>query len=151
MKRHKMRRGVTLMEILVAVFVLSMTIVTTTAMFSSSALLRTRSGGYSRAATLVNRKLEQVRKLDATQLTSSGLIAAGVVDTNAGTGPNYTFTTVDQLTNELSLGTGTLSLTNAGTDLARVDVTISWKSYRGKVESVSAATYVADKRAWKEP
>jgi len=151
MKRHKLRRGVTLIEIMVAVFVLSMTIVTTTAMFSSSALLRTRSGGYSRAATLVNRKLEQIRKLDVTQLTSSGLIAAGVIDPNSGTGPNYTFTTVDQLTNDLTLGTGTLSVTNAGTDLARVDVTISWKSYRGKVESVSAATFLADKRVWREP
>lgn len=139
------------MEILVAVFVLSMTIITTTAMFSSSALLRNRSGGYSRAATLVNRKLEQVRKLNAAQLNSSGLAAAGVVDATSATGGNYTFTTVDQLTNELPQATGALSLTNAGSDLARVDVTISWKSYRGKTETMSAATYVADKTAWKEP
>lgn len=139
------------MEIMVAVFVLSMTIVTTTAMFSSSALLRSRSGGYSRAATLVNRKLEQVRKLNTTQFTASGLVAAGVIDSTTATGGGYTFTTVDQLTSELPQATGTLTLTNAGSDLTRVDVTISWKSYRGKIESMSAATYVADKSAWKEP
>jgi hypothetical protein len=151
MNRPTFRHGTTLVEIMVGLFVLSMTVVTTTAMFSCSALLRNRSGGYSRAATLVNRKLEQVRKLSSSQLTVTGLRAAGVIDQTSASSSSNTFTTVDQLTTELPQATGLISLTNPGTDLVRVDVTIYWKSIRGKVESVSAATFVADKSVWKEP
>lgn len=151
MNRSKLRRGVTLIEIMVGLFVLSMTVVTTTAMFSCSALLRNRSGSYSRAAALVNRKLEQVRKLTASQLTATGLRSAGVIDQTVSSSSSYSFATVDQLSTELPQSTGQLSLTNPGTDLVRVDVTISWKSIRGKSESLSAATFVADKTVWKEP
>jgi Tfp pilus assembly protein PilV len=151
MKRRKLPRGVTLVEIMIGVFVLSMTIVTTTAMFSSSALLRARSGGFSRAATVVNRKLEQIRKLDAKLITASGLQAAGVIDPPVSGGASYSFNAVDSLTTEFPQAASTLTVTNPGSDLVTVSVSISWRSYRGKQETVTASTYVADKSVWREP
>jgi len=141
----------TLLEIIVAVFVLSMTIVTTTAMFSSSALLRNRSNGFTRASSIVTRKLEQIRTLDATLLNTTGLKAAGVIDQVDYAGATYTFTAVDQLSTELTQPSGTLTVTNAGSDLVTVEVTLNWRGYRGKLETIRALTYVADKRAWREP
>jgi Tfp pilus assembly protein PilV len=151
MKLGKRRRGITLVEIMIGVFVLSMTIVTTTAMFSSSALLRARSGGYSRAATVLNRKLEQIRKLDSKLITQSGLQTAGVIDPPVSGSGSYSFTTVDQLATEFATPSSTLVVTGAGTDLVTVNVSLTWKSYRGKQETVTASTYVADKSVWREP
>lgn len=151
MKHRRKQRGMTLLEIIIAVFVLSMTIVTTTAMFSSSALLRNRSHGFTRASSIVTRKLEQIRKLDVDVLGESGLKAAGVIDQVTYANSTYTFTAVDDLASNLTQASSSLTVTNAGTDLVTVEVTVNWRGYRGKLETMRALTYVADKSAWREP
>ena len=151
MVNKRRRRGMTLIEIMLGVFVLSMTIVTTTAMFSSSALLRNRSGSYSRAATTLNRKLEQIRKLDADSITVSGLQTLGIIDAPSGEGSSYSFNAIDSLSSSFVQPSSTLTLSGVGSDLVQVSVSLSWRGYRGKQETVSATTYVADKTVWKEP
>jgi Tfp pilus assembly protein PilV len=151
MKKRRVQRGMTLLEIVVGVFVLSMTIVTTTAMFSSSALLRNRSNGFTRASAIVTRKLEQIRNLDSSELTSTGLKAAGVIDQLTYASNTYTFTSTDDLASNLVQASSSMTVTGAGTDLAQVEVTVNWRGYRGKLETMRAMTYVADKSAWREP
>lgn len=151
MKQRRSQRGMTILEIVVGVFVLSMTIVTTTAMFSSSALLRNRSNGFTRASVIVTRKLEQIRNLDSSLLTVTGLKAAGVIDQISYENTTYSFTDIDSLASNLTQPSSTLTVTGAGTDLVTVEVTVNWRGYRGKLETLRAMTYVADKSAWREP
>lgn len=171
----------TILEVMIAVLVLSFGILTAGAMYSSSALLRSRSGGYSRAATIATRKLEQIRRLPAAQITADTLRSQGMADaattttttttdgtaqgigtsgtstttgSTSGTGSStssgsLTFTTVDNVASDLSLGTGTIQLSGVGTDLVGITVTLNWTGMRGKAESLSTTTYVADKTAWK--
>lgn len=151
MKQRRHRRGMTILEIIIGVFVLSMTIITTTAMFSGSALLRNRSHGFTRASTIVTRKLEQVRKLDADLVNVTGLKAAGIIDQVSYANNTFSFTLVDDLASNLTQASSTLTVTNPGTDLVTVEVVINWRGYRGKLETMRAMTYVADKSAWREP
>jgi prepilin-type N-terminal cleavage/methylation domain-containing protein len=148
---RKRRRGMTLMEVLVATMVLGLTVVLAMAIFPFSAFLQDRAGGYSRASTLLQKKLEQLRRLDSKQFTTAGLRTAGVIDpTESASGP-YSFTTVDNVGGLLVQGTGTMRITGAGTDLVQAEVQINWNSSRGKAHSVQALTLVADKSIWREP
>jgi prepilin-type N-terminal cleavage/methylation domain-containing protein len=147
---RRRRRGFTLVEVVVAAMVLAITVVAASAVFPLSHFLQDRSGGYSRAATLLQRKLEQVKMVDPAQLSYSGLRGAGVID--AGTpGGTYTFTTCDQVAGQLLQGQGTMTVTGSGSDLVRIDVAVTWTGSRGMANRCSAMTYIADKSVWREP
>lgn len=143
------RRGFTLVEILAAMTVLGLAVLTSLALFPLSSVMRERSGGYSRAGTLLQRKLEQIRQLPPTAVTPAGLQAAGIVDT--ATGAALPFTTTDQVASQLTRGTGTVTLRGVGTDLVRVDVQVTWVGYNGRQSQVQEMTYVAMTSAWREP
>jgi prepilin-type N-terminal cleavage/methylation domain-containing protein len=146
MKRRGFRRGLTLIEVMVGVMVLAATLIAASAMFPLSALLRDRSGASSRAAALVQRKAEQVRRLPASQLHYNGLRAAGVID-EGGANP-YSFTVTDGVASELIEGTGTLQLTNPGTDLVRIEIAVQWRSVHAVTQELRAVTLVANKEVW---
>ena len=150
-KRLRSRRGLTFIEILVAASILGATVVVASAMFPFSHLLQDRSSGYSRASSVLQRKLEQVRSLETQQLNPSGLRTAGIIDSGTSTSGPYSFNTVDQIATRFVQGTSALTVTGAGTDLVRVDVSITWKTSRGRQHTVNAMTYVADKTVWREP
>ena len=151
--RRTLRRGVTLVEIIAGVFILALSILTASALLPAIAQLRTNSGDYTRAATLLQRKMEQIRNLEAAQITASGLRTAGIIDTtNTSTAANtYSFTTVDGLASEFREGAGTIQLTNTGTDLVRIDVTLTWRGLKGKAERIDGTTFVASLEPWREP
>jgi hypothetical protein len=137
---------------MMGLFILGMTVIVALAIFPVSNVLRDRSGSFSRAAVLAQRKMEQIRQLSASQITATGLRTAGIVDTtNSTTATTLTFTTVDSLATELTQGTGTVQLTGVGTDLVRADVTISWTALRGQRNRINAMSYFADKSVWREP
>lgn len=144
------RRGFTLVEVVTAAFILAMTVIMACAVFPFSHLLQDRSGGYSRAATLLQRKMEQVKTLEPSQLRYDSLRTAGIIDAGSSSGP-YSFTTADAVGSQLLQGQGTLTVTGAGSDLVRIDATVTWAGSRGMQNRVSAMTYIADKSAWREP
>ncbi len=150
MPRRRARRGLTLIEIMVGVLVLGATLVAASAMFPLSALLRDRSGTSSRAAAVAQRKMEQVRRLTVDQLNYAGLRAAGVVDVTESAGGPFPFTSTDSLAAELASGSGTLTLTDAGTDLVQVEVTVNWRSFQGLPQTMRAVTFVCKKTVWLE-
>jgi Tfp pilus assembly protein PilV len=163
MKRRTARRGLTLVEIMVGFFVLSLTVVCASALFPASAFLRERSGGYSRAAAIAQQKLDQIRRIPAEQLTYNGLVAAQMIDQGSGNQP-FSFTSRDGLAQQLIQGSGTLTVefvdrqpgpTNvavgAGSpemDLAIVRVAITWVDARSMRQRLETETEVASKAVW---
>jgi hypothetical protein len=138
-----MGRGTTLVEIMVAVALIVPTVTIAAALFPMSATLRTRSGNYSRASVLIARKLEQIRSLRSDQITYGGLRGAGLIDEHDA--QPYLFTGVDNLGSEMIGSAGTLQVTNAGTDLVQVTITLSWRGMRGSSQQIAATTYLANR------
>lgn len=149
-RRSRQPRGVTLIEVMSTTMLLAMTVLMGLAMFPLSRFLQDRSGGMSTASAILQRKLEQIRRLDASRLNTTGLSAAGYVDPGS-TGSALSFTSQDRVSEQLRGGAGVLTLTGAGSDLVRVDVTVSWTEMRGLRKQVVGSTYVADKSIWREP
>jgi hypothetical protein len=83
-------------------------------------------------------------------LRYDSLRTAGIIDAGSSSGP-YSFTTADAVGSQLLQGQGTLTVTGAGSDLVRIDATVTWAGSRGMQNRVSAMTYIADKSAWREP
>ena len=142
------RRGLTLIEVMIAVMLLAAAVLTASAIFPVSMMLRERSGGTSRAAAMLQRKLEQVRRLPAAKLTYSGLRLNGVIDESASA--PYSFTAADSVASQLSNGTGALTLTNPGSDIVTITVTLSWTNLNGPAQSISAVTNVCSREIWRE-
>jgi prepilin-type N-terminal cleavage/methylation domain-containing protein len=152
MKHPTRRRGLTLVEVLVSMVVLSMTTLSAVALLPFCAQMRDSSGNFSRGAALVQRKLEQIRDLELSQVTAGGLAAAGVIDPLTGSDSGvYSFTSIDRLTSELNSGDGVVALSGVGSDLVTVTVTVAWRDRRGVRSSSSATTYVSSKELWREP
>lgn len=146
MKRFRSRRGTTLVEVMAAVLVLALTATAASAMFPLSAFLRDRSGGYARAAAILQRKIEQVRRQPFKSLSYANLKTAGIVDTIDAS--SATFTTIDQLSTQLLQCEGKLVITNEDADSIRVDISLKWKTVRGTELQTSAVTRVVNKGVW---
>ena len=129
-------------------FILAVTVLAATAMFSTAGFLRDHSASHSRAAAILQRKLEQIRRLPFNQVTYSGLLNAGVID--PGDSP-YSFSTVDNLATELTHGDGRIVLSNGETDTARADVLLTWDGLRGTRYRVTATTFVSSRDLWIKP
>lgn len=150
--RARRPRGMSLLEVLVGVLVLGIAVIGCSAMFSTTHLLRDRSGYYSRAAGIAQQKLEQIRQFASKDLQYSTLQTAQVIDTSTSPSSGvYTFTSANSLGSQLPGGNGTLQITNGNTDLVRVDVTVGWRGLRGRQESVTSTTYVPMLTAWRVP
>lgn len=149
------KRGTTLIEIMAAVFVLTMTVMSAGALFPLSSILRDRSGGYSQAAAAAQHKVEQVRRLEAGQITASGLLSRRIIDSSdpAGTASAavFPFTTTDGLPEKFAGGQGLMVVSGMGSDLVRVDVEVRWKAFTGKSHVHRVTTFVADKTPWRVP
>ena len=154
MKRRTMRRGLTLLEVMVGIVVLGITVLAATAMFPTSAVLQDRSGNYSRASVLAQRKLDQIRDLPVSQINETTLLSRGLTDNCAvrsGSTVDVCFTTTDRVASELGGGTGTVKLTGVGTDVVSIEVTVRWRGLNGKWEEVKAVSALTEKtKSWKE-
>ena len=142
----KARRGLTFLEVMIALMLLTAGVLTAATLFPAATMARTRSSSNSMAATIIQRKLEQVRRLPAASITYSGLLANGVID-SGNTSP-YSFTAADSLATKLQQGKGTISLTNPGGDLVTITVTVTWENSEGPNQTLSAVTNVSSREAW---
>jgi prepilin-type N-terminal cleavage/methylation domain-containing protein len=140
------RRGLTFLEVMIALMLLSAGVLTAATLFPAATMARTRSSSNSMAATIIQRKLEQVRRLPAATLTYSGLYSNGVID--SGNTIPYSFTAADSVASKLQKGKGTLTLTNPGGDLVTISVTVTWENAEGPNQSLTAVTNVSSREAW---
>ena len=145
-KVRRARRGLTFLEVMIALMLLTAGVLTASTLFPAATIARTRSSSNSMAATIIQRKLEQVRRLAAASLTQSGLTANGIID--SGNSNPYTFTAADSVASKLQNGVGTLTLTNPGGDIVTVTVTVTWESSEGPDQSLSASTNISSREAW---
>jgi type II secretory pathway pseudopilin PulG len=142
----KHRPGLSLIEVMIAVLVLSFTVAAFGALYPMSMRLRTKSENVSQATLLAHQKIEQVRALPYASLTFTALRAANVIDASPTSSP-YSFTSVDNLTSTLPEATGTLTLSTPATDLRKIDVTVSWGGVVQNGNSVTVSTLIANKEA----
>jgi Tfp pilus assembly protein PilV len=129
---------------MIAVLVLSFAVTVFAALYPISMRVRSKSENVTRATTLCQQVIEQVRGIPYTSLTYSGLQAHIIIDAAPTTSP-FSITTIDGLASKLPQGTGTLALSTPSTDLTRVDVTISWGGVVPQADSVTVSTVIANK------
>jgi type IV pilus assembly protein PilV len=140
----KNRSGFSLIEVMIAVLVLSFTVTVFGALYPMAMRLRSKSENVTQATLIAQKKIEQVRAVPYSSLTYSGLSANSLIDSSPTSSP-YSFTTADNLASKLPQPTGTLTITTPSTDLKRVDVTISWGGVVANGNSVTVSTQVANK------
>jgi prepilin-type N-terminal cleavage/methylation domain-containing protein len=145
-KVRKARRGLTFLEVMIALMLLSSGVLMAGTLFPAATMARTRSSSNSMAATIIQRKLEQVRRLPAASITYSGLYANAVID-SGNTSP-YSFTAADSVASKLQKGKGTLTLTNPGGDLVTISVTVTWENSDGPDQTLTAVTNVSSREVW---
>lgn len=98
------------------------------------------------ATAIAQRKLEQIRASNYESLTPVLLRDAGTIDSSATSSP-YSFTSVDGVADQLTAGTGELTLEDIADSLRRVRVTVAWQGQPGKPDrTIQLTCLVADKR-----
>ena len=140
----KNRPGLTLIEVMISVLILSFAVAVFAPLYPISMRMRSKAENVTRATTLAQQKIEQARALPYSSLTYSRLQSNSLIDASPNTSP-YSFTTVDGLASKLPQGTGTLTLSHPATDLTRADVTITWGGLVQNGNNVTASTLIADK------
>lgn len=123
--RRPRRRGFSLAEVVVSVFLMALAVLLFGALYPTASRASRMSGNYSQAFSEVQHKVDQLRALGYGRLTYSELLAAGVIDASPDSLP-YRFTTVDNLGELLPRPVGSIDIAGAGTDLARVTVRLTW-------------------------
>jgi prepilin-type N-terminal cleavage/methylation domain-containing protein len=147
----KNRPGLSLIEVMIAVMVFSFAITAFAALYPLAARQRVKSEYVTRAATIAQRKVEQIRALPYSSLNYTSLRGANVIDASPTASP-YSFTTIDTLAGKLPQATGTVTLANAGSgsntsDLKRIDVTVTWGGAVANGNTVTVSTTIANKEA----
>ena len=158
MRTLKSRRGTTLVDLMVTIFLLGMAGVIFAATFPMGFACSRKAQAYKTATAIAQRKIEQLRAMNYESLTQPLLQSAGTIDSEP-TGSPYSFTSVDGVADQLTLGTGALEISDVTisptgaleisdvtTSLKRVQVTVSWQDKNSTVRSVQLTTLFADKR-----
>jgi prepilin-type N-terminal cleavage/methylation domain-containing protein len=129
--RRLQRRAFTLVEVVVAVFLLALAVLMFGAFYPTASRASRMSGNHSQAISEVQHKVDQLRAVGYGRLNYTELRAAGIVDAEAGASP-YEFHRVDELSRLLPNPTGTITVTYPATDLAQVNVRLTWSGSPSK-------------------
>lgn len=127
MTRAVKRRGFTLVEVMLAMFVVAIGVLAFAALYPTAAKSSRMNGFYAQAISAGQHKVDQLRAVGYGRLTYSELRAAGIIDA-APTLPPYRFEAIDALDVELPQAIGTIDVRSAAPDLAEVTVQITWGS-----------------------
>ena len=116
------RRGSALTEVLVAVFIVTLLVLSIAAISPMSTRMQRRAQQFTFATNVAQTVLERIRTLDFLQITANGLISAGLAQTielNETNRFRVRFTTIQtpgggtlNLANELRSGFGTIEVVN---------------------------------------
>lgn len=124
-RQPKFRRAYTLIEVTVAVFLMTMGVLAFAALYPSAAYSSRMSGNHTQAISEVQHKIDQLRAVGYGRLTYAELRDAGIIDANPATQP-WRYDGVDQLSTLLPQPVGTISVADAGSNLRRITVTLRW-------------------------
>ena len=147
--RLRRRRGISFLDVIAGVFVLGLTVMAASAMFPISSLMRSRSGEFSLAAALAQKKMEELRRVDPSVLNYAELRLLGLIDEepvyDGDTVQILEFTETDEVNDELQTGTGYVVLIQADEDLTEIIVYLFWTDRRGTLSQTRASTYISMK------
>ena len=141
------RSGLSLIDVMVATFLLGVCGLIFAASFASAYALLSQSNEHSLASRVCRDETEAVRSLGYGRLTIASLTAAGAIDPNQESAP-YSITQAKSLATSLPHGSGQMSITQESAGLKRVIVTVSWQSSQGVMRAVTVTSFVADKTSW---
>jgi prepilin-type N-terminal cleavage/methylation domain-containing protein len=148
MKRRR-RSGFTLIEVLFAVFLVTISGAMVAATLPISTDARARADLNNKATGLIQKQLEAIRGLGYQNATPGQLAFYGLIDSTATVAPNtYTFTNSDSAALDnpsriLPGGTGTILVEQPDLDLRRITITVTWVD-RGRTRTLTDGTLIAN-------
>jgi type II secretory pathway pseudopilin PulG len=151
MSRYRLarrKRAFTWIEILVAVFIVSLSAITMVALLPMSAKTQGMVGDYNQGASLIQHKIDQLRAVGYGRLNYTELYNAGIIDSTSKTSP-FIFATVDDLDTLFPNASGTLAITDVkgpnNEVMRQVIVTVVWSgsSMRQGNGTLTTTAYVA--------
>ncbi len=143
------QRGVTLIEVLFAIFLIAAGLAVIVAAMPIADVSRIKADYRNKATGLAQKQLEAIRGLGYPNLTPTQLNYYGLIDSTTTVATNtYTFTNVDSANLDnpariLPSGTGRVTIEQLDLDLRRVTIQVSWTE-RGASKSVRIGTLVAN-------
>ena len=140
------RRGFGLLDAMASIMLLAIVGAVFAALFPASFNCSAQAREYRIATAIAQRKMEQLRASEYESLTQPIMRASGIIDASPTTSP-YSFTSVDNLAEQLPNGTGTLTVTDVASDRRLVTITISWTGRNGRNRTVRLTSLFADRRA----
>ncbi len=123
--RRRAHVGFTLLEVVIAIFVLSSAATVFFAFLPSALKTGKMVGNHQQAASLVQHKIDQLRGVGYGRLTYVELRDAGIIDPGTTTLP-YTFKQVDGLDDIYVTPAATIQIVDYDTQTKRVTVTLTW-------------------------
>lgn len=143
-KKSVLRRGHTLVEVMIAIFVVASCALMFSALVPPSVKTEKMVGNYQQAASLVQHKVDQLRAVGFGRLTYSELSDAGIIDQSPNSLP-FSFVGVDELNSIYPSPTGTVMVEDFSANVKKVTVTLSWtgSGYRQGNGSLSAVALIA--------
>jgi prepilin-type N-terminal cleavage/methylation domain-containing protein len=140
--RHRRARpGYSLIEVMVATFLLSLGVLIFSALAPVSAKASKMNGNYAQAVSIAQHKVDELRAVGYGRLNHTDLVAAGVIDASPATEP-YKFDGVDTLASYYPIFTSSITTEDVATDLKKATVTVSWTGLGDKPTQGNATLVV---------
>jgi len=140
------QRGVGLVDAIITLFLLGIAGAVFSAMYPTGIKASRQAHQYKVAASIAQRKMEQVRAMPYESITPVGLMAGSIIDQDDDDSP-YSFTSVDGVADQLVSGTGSLSVSELSSGVKWVRVSVSWDGPPGSPDrTITLTTLCADKR-----
>lgn len=149
MRAVRLRRGFSLVESLMAVFLVAMCALVVSATMPMANRSRMKADLSGKAVGMAQKQLEALRGLGYANLTASQLFARNLIDSTTPIATDtYSFTNVDSgaLDNPsriLPSGTGQVKVEQVDLDLRRVTVLVAWNE-NGRSRNFRIGTLVAN-------
>ena len=124
-RKAKTLNGVTLVEVMVSIFVLTFVLLMFAATLPMAAKTSKMNGNYAQAVSLCQHKIDQMRAVGYGRLTYGELTSAQIIDASPKR-PPYSFNQVDELSSFFSNFNGTINVENPETGVRKVTVRLQW-------------------------
>lgn len=147
--RRKKWGGQTLIEVLLALFMLTVAVTILAATMPVANRSTVKADFVGKAAGLAQKELESIRNLGYANLSGTVLASNGLLDSATQSAANtYTFTNidlgvVDSIATIMPAGAGTVMIEQVNIDLRRITITVSWTE-RGTRRNFVLGTLVAN-------
>lgn len=141
-------RGFTMVEVVLAIFLLAVVAVIFGALYPTSQRLTGGAKQRAVALMLAERRMESIKLLGYGNLNYEGLRAYGLIDDSPNASP-FSFTNTDNARQEspstmLPNGIGQIEIQDAGWDTRRVIVRVSWQGPNGNTQTVELRTLIGN-------